>query len=201
MGGNGATEAQAVRATGAELLLIRHAPARNGGCLAGRRDVPADLPGPAPLAALCAAVGAARLVASPALRCRETAAAVFPGRTPDLDERLWEQDFGAWEGVPFADLPDIGAMTRAELACHRPPAGESFEDQCARVFPALRDLAGQGGRTAVVAHAGVVRAALALAMGHIPAALAFDIAPLSLTRIVALPGGHWGVGAVNRTFG
>lgn len=204
MGGNGAgAEAAAERspAQATELLLIRHAPAANGGRLAGRRDVPADLPGPAPLAALRTALGEVRLVASPALRCRQTAAALFPRQLPALDARLWEQDFGAWEGVPLPDLPDIGAMTRDELAHHRPPRGESFADQCARVFPALHELAAQQGRIAIVAHAGVVRAALALALDDLPAALAFDVAPLSLTRILALPNGHWVVSHVNRTFG
>ena len=33
-----------------DLILIRHAPARSGGRLAGRLDVPADLPGPEVLA-------------------------------------------------------------------------------------------------------------------------------------------------------
>lgn len=53
---------------------------------------------------------------------------------------------------------------------------------------------------AVVAHAGTIRAALALAMGNIPAAISFQIAPLSLTRIVALPGDGWSVAEVNRVF-
>ncbi|PTV97231.1 alpha-ribazole phosphatase [Rhodobacter aestuarii] len=192
MGANAATE----------LLLIRHAPAANGGCLAGRRDVPADLPEEAVIAATRAALGEeVQLVASPALRCQQTAAALFPNTTPSFDERLWEQDFGAWEGVPFKDLPDIGQMTREALAHHRPPGGESFADQCARVHPALTDLAGQGGRIAVVAHAGVVRAALSLAMGHLASGLAFDISPFSVTKLLALPNGHWVISNVNRTFG
>jgi alpha-ribazole phosphatase len=35
----------------------------------------------------------------------------------------------------------------------------------------------------IVAHAGTVRAGLALALGSVPAALAFEVAPLSLTRL------------------
>lgn len=54
-----------------------------------------------------------------------------------------------------------------------------------------------GGRVTVVAHAGTVRAALALALGSVAPALAFAIAPLSVTRVTALPGGAWSVGAVN----
>lgn len=184
-----------------ELCLIRHAPAAHGGRLAGRRDVGADLPGDSALAALRAAVGDCALVASPALRCQQTAAALWPGVAPQLEPRLWEQDFGTWEGMAFADLPDIGALSAEALAAHRPPEGESFADLCARVAPVFQGLAGRGGRVAVVAHAGVVRGALALALGHVPGTLAFQVAPLSLTRIVALAGGGWSVAEVNLQFG
>ena len=183
-----------------ELLLIRHAPAVHGGRLAGRRDVAADLPGEAALAALRAACGAVSVAASPALRCRQTAQALWPAAAVAADDRLWEQDFGAWEGVPFADLPDLGALEPEALAAERPPGGESFADLCARAAPALAEIGAQGGRVAVVAHAGTVRAALALALGSVPAALAFQVAPLSLTHLVALRGGQWSIAGVNRVF-
>lgn len=182
-----------------ELLLIRHAPAITGGRLAGRRDVPADCTSDQAFAALRAALGAVdRRLVSPALRCRQTAAALWPDAAPHADPRLWEQDFGAWEGVPYADLPDLGLRALPDLADHRPPGGESFADQCARTAPALVALA-TGGRVAVVAHAGTVRAGLALALGAPGPALAFQVAPLSLTRITALAGGGWAVGCVNWT--
>ena len=188
-----------------EVMLIRHAPARHGGRLAGRRDVPADLPEAAVLAGMRAAIGPiggeARLVVSPALRCRQTAQALWPEVTPALDERLWEQDFGAWEGVDFTALPDLGTLALDGLAAHCPPGGESFADTCARVAPGLCELAGKGGgRVAVVAHAGVVRAGLALATGQVAAALAFQVAPLSVTTLWALPGGQWSIAGVNRVF-
>jgi len=184
-----------------ELWLIRHAPAAHGGRLAGRRDVACELPDESVLADVRAAVGTARVVSSPALRCRQTAEALWPGVEPDLDARLWEQDFGAWENLPFADLPDIGRMSLADLVDHRPPGGESFAEQYLRVAEVMQALAGQGGRIAVVAHAGVVRAALSLALGSVPVGLAFQIAPLSLTRLIALPRGMWSVAGVNRTCG
>ena len=113
-----------------------------------------------------------------------------------FDARLWEQDFGAWEGMAFDALPDLGDLSRDALAGHRPPQGESFADLCARVTPALQDIA-QTGDSVIVAHAGVIRAALALALDTIPGALAFEIAPLSLTELRFLPGYGWSIGSVN----
>jgi alpha-ribazole phosphatase len=167
-----------------ELLLIRHAPAETGGRLCGRRDVPARLDDTATLARVSAALSDVRhVVTSPALRCRQTAAALFPGIAPTQDARLWEQDFGTEDGLSYADLPDLGPLPREALAERRPPGGESFADMVARVNPVLQALAAGDGPVAVVAHAGTVRAGLALAIGSIPAALAFEVAPLSVTRL------------------
>ena len=91
-----------------------------------------------------------------------------------------------------------GTMTAADLAAHRPPTGESFLDVYERVTPALQDLAAHGGKVAIVAHAGVIRAALGLALGQAAQGLAFQIAPLSLTSIIAVPGGGWSISGVNR---
>lgn len=169
--------------------MIRHAPADAGGRLCGRTDVPVHADFPARIAPLRVALSeVARRVASPALRCRQTAAALWPGEPVETDPRLWEQDFGAWEDLPFADLPDLGTLSAERLAQHRPPGGESFEDLCTRVLPALAEFARGRDPVAVVAHAGTVRAALALAVGT-PAALAFEVAPLSVTRLRPVAGG------------
>lgn len=183
-----------------EILLIRHAPAVTHGMLAGRRDVAADCSDLAALADLRAAVGRFdHLWISPALRCRQTAHALWPDRPAKLDERLWEQNFGAWEGVAFNSLPDLGPQSGAELAAHRPPFGESFADLCERVFPALNDAADLGGSVVIVAHAGPIRAGLAQALGSVPAGLAFQIGPMSLTRIFA-SGDQRSIAGVNRVF-
>lgn len=172
-----------------ELLLIRHAPADHGGRLCGRRDVPAILGDRAvwaPLKALVA--GVEYRVCSPALRCVQTALALWSDSPPTLDDRLWEQDFGAHEGLPFAEIPDIGRLSAEDLARHRAPQGESFADMVARHHPPLRALADharQSGPVAVVAHAGTVRSALALALGSVPMALGFEVAPWSVTRFRA----------------
>lgn len=180
-----------------ELLLIRHAPALNEGRLAGHRDVPVD-PAALQVEALRALLGPVEhVIVSPALRCCQTAQALWPDHSIAADPRLWEQDFGAWEDMPLTDLPDLGPLPPALLAAHTPPQGESFAAMCARVAPALAELARQPGRSAIVAHAGTVRAALALAMGDPGAALAFGIDPLSVTSLIPA-GDQWAVAYVNR---
>lgn len=184
--------------TPTELILIRHAPVAPGMGLAGRSDIPAHLPEAAVTARIARALGAVdAIVTSPARRCRATAEALFPGARCTEDPRLWEQDFGAWEGRAPAEMPDLGRLSRAHLAAHAPPGGESFAQMQARVAPAIADLTRRGGRVAVVAHAGTVRAVLGLALGQPDAGLSFEVATLSRTHVLALPGGAWAVRAVN----
>ena len=182
-----------------ELILIRHAPALADGRLCGRTDVAADCSDLGRLAAVRAHVGRwDRLLCSPALRCRQTAAALWD-QPPEIAPALAEQDFGLWDGRPWADLPDLGPLSADELARHRPPEGESFAELCDRAGIALAQLA-TGGCVVAVAHAGTVRAALAKALGRPAPALAFEVAPLSVTRIrIAAPEAPWSVISVNWT--
>ena len=182
------------------LLLIRHAPSEPQGRLYGRVDVPARIEGELGVAALRELLrGVEHRVSSPARRCRETAAALWPGGQVDLDERLWEQDFGAWDGKPFSDIPDLGPLPPEQLAAHRPPGGESFDDLVRRAAPALREIAEQhaDAPVAVIAHAGTIRAALAMALGANGPALGFEIAPLSVTRLRLLPSGDFTITCTN----
>lgn len=182
-----------------ELLLIRHAPALTEGRLAGRRDVDADCFDALAIAGLRNSIGAVdHLLISPARRCVQTAAALWPDAMPAQNADLWEQNFGSWEGVAFADLPDLGALSVQDLAAHRPPQGESFLDVANRIAPIFDALSQHGGRVAVVAHAGVIRAALGLALGQAALGLSFQIAPLSLTTIIALPNRQYSIAAVNK---
>lgn len=183
------------------LILIRHAPSDADGRLCGRVDVPARIDGEPGIAALLGLLrGVETRVSSPARRCRETATAIWPdGAAVELDERLWEQDFGEWDGKPFADIPDLGPLPPEQLAAHRPPGGESFGDLVRRAAPALREIAEANRETpvAIVAHAGTIRAALALALGANGPALAFEVAPLSVTRMRLLTSGDFSIACTN----
>lgn len=181
-----------------EIVLIRHAPIADSGRLAGRLDLPVDLSDQAGLAAVAARLPpGAMLTSSPARRCLMTAEALIAGSAARVDERLWEQDFGEWEGLDHGAVPDLGPLAPEALAGHCPPGGESFRDLCARTSPALLDLARRGGAQVVIAHAGTVRAALSLATGSVAGALSFQVAPLSLTRFHVSAEGHWSVAEVN----
>lgn len=188
----------------ADVILIRHAPSDFAGRLAGRLDVPARLPQGEALALargrLSVLSTPTRVVSSPARRCLESAAALCPDADILREARLWEQDFGAWEGGEYAALPDLGPLPREDLAAFRPPGGESFLDLAARAAAALAEIAATG-PALVFAHAGSIRAALGLALGHAPLGLAFEIAPLSATLVRALPGGKWSLGFVSLPLG
>lgn len=172
------------------------------GRLFGRTDVAARIDADA-IARVQGRLGPVQhVITSPALRCVQTASALFKDHEPKQDARLWEQDFGEQDGLPFEDLPDLGVLTARALAAHTPPGGESFAQLCARTAPALMEhgqSACQDGPIALVVHAGVVRAAMALVTDNVPGALAFEVANLSITRLRCGAHGPLSVIEVNRT--
>ncbi|MEM7518148.1 MAG: histidine phosphatase family protein, partial [Planctomycetota bacterium] len=69
---------------------------------------------------------------------------------------------------------------------------------CARATPALRAWAGADtGPVVIVCHAGIVRAALAMALGVTATGLKFEVANLSMTRLTCLGEGRFAVKSVN----
>ena len=184
-----------------DLVLIRHADADTRGLLCGRTDVglaESSVTDMAALAQLLPPVD--EIWTSPALRCRLTASHLWPMARLREDERLQEQDFGAWEGRSHEDIPDLGNLSRAEIADLRPEGGESFGDLCERVIPALSALAKmteEAGPVVAMTHAGVVRAALSMALGETAAGLAFEVRPLSITRFRCGRGAPLAVAEVN----
>lgn len=184
-----------------ELILIRHAAADTNGRLCGRTDVELAPGSSAAFAALSGVFPEIdEVLVSPALRCRKTAEGLWPNAHQMPDDRLWEQNFGGWEELPYAEIPDAGDLSRSELVELSGPGGESFADLYARVTPALKEAADRartGEPVVVVAHAGVVRAGLGLALGDLAAGLVFQVDPLSVTRLTCLAGGGFAIKAVN----
>lgn len=172
--------------------LVRHAPAVNpAGLILGRTDPDADLSDAARLRALADYLPRAGFRITTSLRrARDTARWLAAGGPVREDDRFREQDFGRWDGRRWDEIPaeESAAYWRDPAGC-RAPGGESFADVVGRVAAGMADLddACDARDFVVVAHAGSIRAALVHALGFAPAAgLAFEIAPLSLTRLDAI---------------
>jgi len=138
---------------------------------------------------------AARWLVSPMSRCRQTADALLQGShnpnvMPDINPAFVEQDFGAWEELSY-DTPAIRDAVDfwQDPGNTAPLEGESFAAMASRVqkeIIALGDHEDFSGveNIVVVAHAGVIRAAVALALDLTPEqALRLQVDPLSLTRM------------------
>jgi broad specificity phosphatase PhoE len=142
--------------------------------LGQRLDVPLSDQGRAEAMALgerLQGVSFSRILSSPLLRARESAALMAPGRDPELDHRLLEMDYGRWEGLTYAEIEaaDVAVRRRWEadpggLAC---PGGESGEQVARRAGAFLDDLLGwAAGRAGVSDAAPAVEHPCALVVGH-----------------------------------
>lgn len=115
------------------------------------------------LRGLLPAIARCRFIASPLSRARATMEIVrtamgLPPRDYDLDDRLKEINYGAWQGVFAADLPTVdpqGLAARAKNAFHwRPEGGESYADLMARAVDWLEEIEEDA---VVAAHGGISR--------------------------------------------
>lgn len=152
----------------------------------------------------------ARWLVSPLSRTQATAEAIFAAGYPPqelgVEAALIEQTLGAWEGLPHAEVAALFARRPSHFwplpGDARPPGGgESMIDVIARVGAALARLAADhsGEDVVAVCHGGVIRAALAHALGiAADQAQAISIDNLSLTRIEWHHEGWW-IGGVNQT--
>jgi alpha-ribazole phosphatase len=182
-----------------QLWLIRHAPVGGPPGMILGIDAPADVSDAAALLRLREQLPARHgAISSPARRARETAVAL--GLLVSSDPAFGEQDFGDWTGRTHEEIRRGSEAVYDEFwrapASNRPPGGESFVEQIARVRGGIEAL--PAGDVIIVAHAGTIRAALALALELSPErALRFAIDPLSLTRLDRLDNA-WRVVVVNR---
>ena len=137
---------------------------------------------------------------SPAKRCLQTFKEIWPAtKLPKKDKRLWEQDFGDWEGELFSELPDLGILDNEDLANFLPPNGESFKNVCDRVKPAIIEISkiALNAPVLVICHAGTIRATIALALENYSVPLKFEINNLSLTRIRVLSDTQYSIISTN----
>ena len=135
------------------LILVRHGETAftQQGRYSGRGDVPLSDEGQAQAMAAAGRVAGisrdvAAVVSSPLSRCMRTAeliSAEVGGATVTVLPDLIECDFGAWEGLTFAEVrerwPDEMAAWLASTSV-APPGGESFQAVAKRVRAAMATL-------------------------------------------------------------
>jgi broad specificity phosphatase PhoE len=179
------------------LLLVRHAPTAATRASAFPMDEPLDERGAADAALLGAALPRnCEALTSPALRCRQTAAAAGL-RAAAVEPALAECDFGGWAGGSLADVDEAEALAWMTDPEARPHGGESLAAFAARVSGWLDGQARLDGRAVAISHGGVVKAAVVHALGAPLAAFwRIDAAPLAITELHAHDG-RWTVTRVN----
>ncbi|MFJ8541955.1 bifunctional RNase H/acid phosphatase [Streptomyces sp. NPDC093586] len=148
------------------------------------------------------------IVASPLARTRETAAVVAArlGLEVTVDEGLRETDFGAWEGLTFAEVreryPDDLNAWLASPEAEPTGGGESFAATGARIA-ATRDrlVAAYAGRTVLlVTHVTPIKTFVQLALGAPPESLfRMELSAASLSAVAYYADGGASVRLFNET--
>ncbi|MFI6683792.1 bifunctional RNase H/acid phosphatase [Streptomyces sp. NPDC050485] len=159
-------------------------------------------------AALAARGTVQAIVSSPLRRCRETAAVVAArlGLDVHIEEGLRETDFGAWEGLTFAEVreryaDDLDAWLASAKAAPT-GGGESFATVARRVS-ATRDrlIAAYPGRTVLaVTHVTPIKTLVRLALGAPPESLfRMELSAASLSEVAYYRDGNASVRVLNDT--
>ncbi len=198
---------------------VRHAPVvGHDGRIYGSDDVPADTNDPESYAALAQNLPAdAVWVTSHLSRTHVTADAIGAAGLEHgaraIEPGLGEQNFGDWQGMTYDELDNQTRAAEGDNtlhkfwhapAAHTPPNGESFVDVIDRVSEVIHRLTEvhRGRDIIAVAHGGVIRAAVALALDLNPErALGMQTENLSTTRLDHIEGpglgGNWRVAFIN----
>lgn len=155
------------------VYLIRHARCGSPGTLLGAADPPLTAEGRAESAELGRRLrgeSIGRIVSSDLCRARQTAAIIAAelGLAVEVDPRLNEISYGAWDGLTWAEIesrfPEAAARKLSDWFRFTPEGAEPFADFFERVKHAWNSLAGTGpARTAIVAHRTVNAVLLAIA--------------------------------------
>jgi ribonuclease H / adenosylcobalamin/alpha-ribazole phosphatase len=197
------------------LVLLRHGETaltpekRFSGSGGGEHELsPAGVRQAEAVAAALAARGTVQeIVSSPLRRCRETAETVAArlGLKVRVEDGLRETDFGAWEGLTFAEVQerhpdDLAAWLASPKAA--PTGGESFASVARRVASARdRLLSGSAGRTVlVVTHVTPIKTLVRLALGAPPESVfRMELAAASISAVAYYADGNASVRLLNDT--
>jgi broad specificity phosphatase PhoE len=122
---------------------------------------------------------------SPALRARETAAAL--GLTAAVEERLRDCDYGRWTGKKFTQVLVREPRKLASWISNpssAPHGGESIPQVMERVASWIREPGRDKIHTVAITHAAVIRAAIVFVIeAQLQSFWRIDVAPLSLTDL------------------
>ncbi|OBA71160.1 bifunctional RNase H/acid phosphatase [Mycobacterium sp. 1554424.7] len=151
--------------------------------------------------------GIAAVISSPLQRAYDTAAAAAKalGLDVTVDDDLIETDFGAWEGLTFAEAaerdPELHRRWLRDTST-TPPGGESFDAVLDRVLRVRQRIieAHQGATVLVVSHVTPIKMLLRLALDAGPGILYrlhLDLASLSIAEFYS--DGASSVRLVNQT--
>ncbi|MGQ4386883.1 bifunctional RNase H/acid phosphatase [Streptomyces sp. SAS_270] len=159
-------------------------------------------------AALAARGTVQAIVASPLARCRQTAQAVADrlGLDVVVDDGLREADFGAWEGLTFAEVrerhPDDLNAWLASADAEPTGGGESFA-AVARRIATTRDklVASYAGRTVLlVTHVTPIKTFVRLALGAPPESLfRMELSAASISAVAYYADGNASLRLLNDT--
>ncbi|MFF2780066.1 bifunctional RNase H/acid phosphatase [Streptomyces sp. NPDC058052] len=148
------------------------------------------------------------IVSSPLVRCRQTAEAVAArlGLDVVVEPGLRETDFGAWEGLTFAEVrarhpEDLDAWLASAKAAPT-GGGESFAAVARRVAAARDRLAAaHAGRTVLlVSHVTPIKTLVRLALGAPPESLfKMELSAASLSAVAYYADGNASVRLLNDT--
>jgi len=204
-----------------ELILLRHGETvgQSSIRLYGATDIALSPVGEQQAARAAAALRAhsfSRIVSSPLQRARKTAEIVLAAQTsrpfgPDLTtpnaltvlHDLREVDFGAWEGLTWAEVaerdPDNHRLWQQTRPRFNYPGGEARPDFLRRITSAAREIPHASGPTLAVLHKGVIKAVIAALTGmpyeeatHLPV-------PLGSLHHLERSGDSWQLTTVGRT--
>jgi alpha-ribazole phosphatase len=196
------TESAPAKAITTRWWWVRHAPVINpDGILYGAMDLPCHTDAADEFTHLADSLPTTpHWIITPLQRTRQTAAAILASTNgarlgrPDfrVEPDFIEQNYGVSEGMTWDEYYAARPKDKprhpfwATYADEKLAGGESYADAAARAHAAIDRLTAeyQGQDIIMVGHGGIIRAAVAHALGVSPdTALTFQILNLSLTRI------------------
>jgi len=154
------------------VAFLRHGPTEwnEEGRIQGLVDIPLSAAGRAKMAGLLPPAGfeTAKAYVSPLLRALQSAE-LLGFQHAEIDARLSEHAWGAWEGLTREEILTRDGEDAFERAGRgidfRPDGGESTRELLQRVASFLSDIAKCESDAIVIAHRGILRSAYTLATG------------------------------------